>query len=182
MGKIKRVIQLFLLRRAMKKLEYERRVVGYDKAKNIALLFDAGTDGRPVFISQIINKLRNDGKLVSALGFFNQKRIPEGIKSIDGVSYCSKRSFSLWMQPGSETVKAFVKKPYELMIDLTIDDSFMVKYVAGITKAFYKAGAHHPDYLSVYDLLLHIDHKTTDEKLADYAVHYLKIIKTPEEK
>ncbi len=182
MGKIKRYIQLFLLRRAMKKPEYKKRVVSYDNAKRVALLFDAGADGRPAFINKIINNLEHDGKSTFALGFFNQKRIPESLMINEKAGFVSKNCFSVWMRPKSDVVRSFVDQPYDLLIDLTTKGPFMVKYVAGITRASYKAGVHHPDFLTIYDLLLHIEDQTTDEKLADHAIHYLKIIKTPEEK
>ncbi len=182
MGKVKRSIQLYLLRRAMKKLEYKKRVVSYDNAKRVGLFFDAGADGRPAFINKIINNLEHDGKSVFVLGFFNQKKIPEGLKNNEKAGFVSKNCFSVWMRPKSDVVRNFVDQPYDLLIDLTVQGHFMVKYVAGITKASYKAGVHHSDYLCVYDLLLHLDEQTTDEKLADHAIHYLKILKTPEEK
>ncbi len=166
----------------MKSLDYRRFVVGYSKAKQVAVLYDAGSDGRPAFISQIMNRLKKDGKNVVALGFFNQKRMPEGVQAIEGVHYCSRKSFSIWMRPKSQAVGQFLEQSYDLLIDLTTKGPFMVKYVAGITRASYKAGVHHPDFLTIYDLLLHIEDQTTDEKLADHAIHYLKIIKTPEEK
>ncbi len=182
MGKIKRVIQLYLLRRAMKRLDYRRRVVGYHNARRVALLYDAGSDGRPAFINTIINQLEHDGKSVLTLGYFNQKRIPEGVMTHEKVGFFSKKCFSLLMRPKSEVVRNFIDQPHDLLIDFTVQTHYMVKFVAGITKAFYKAGAHHPDYLSVFDLLLHLEEQTTDEKLADHVIHYLKIIKTPEEK
>ncbi len=166
----------------MKRRQYRRCVVGYGNAKRIALLYDAGPDGKTAFINKIINNLEHDGKIVRAIGFFNQKRIPEGVIVNQKVGFFSKKSFSVWMYPKSETVRKFIDQPYDLLIDLTVQPHFMVKYVAGITKASYKAGAHHSDYLSVFDLLLYVDEQTTDEKLANHAIHYLKIIKTPEAK
>ena len=166
----------------MKRHAYHRRVVGYDDAKRVALIFDAGTNGKPNFINKIIGNLEHDGKHVTTLGFFNQKRIPEGIKIGEKVGFVARKSFSVWMRPKSDVVRNFIEQRYDLLIDLTVQGPFMVKYVAGITKASYKAGVHHPDYLGVYDLLLQVNEQATDEELAVHAIHYLKIIKTPEEK
>ncbi len=164
----------------MKRLEYSRRVVGYQNAQYVALLYDAGTDGKSEFINKIINSLERDGKSVLTLGYFNQKRIPEEAKHNEKVGFFSKNCFSLLMRPKSEAVRNFIDQQYDLLIDLTVQTHYMVKFVAGITKAYYKAGAHHPDYLSVFDLLLQVDPQTSDAELADHAIHYLKIIKTPE--
>lgn len=166
----------------MKRREYHRRVVGYDNARRVALLYDASPDGRPAFINKLINNLERDGKNVTALGFFNKKKIPEGVIASQKAAFFSRRSFSVWMRPKSDEVRSFIDQPHDLLIDLTVHPHFLVKLVAGITKAAYKAGVHHPDFLSVFDLLLHVDEQTSDEKLADHAIHYLKIIKTPKAK
>lgn len=182
MGKIKKSIQLFLLRRAMKRLSYRHRVVGYHHATRVALLYNATPDGKSAFINKLTKDLENDGKSVFTLGFFNQKRIPEEIMVVEKGDFVARKSFSIWMQPTSDVVRKFVEQSYDLLIDLTVQGPYMAKYIAGITKASYKTGVHHPDYLSVYDLLLHVNDQITDEQLADHVIHYLKIIKTPEEK
>ncbi len=179
--KIRYKIRLFLLRRAMRKHKRRRRVVGYDGARAFALLADGLPDGPPQFLNRLIDQLQTDGKTVDAVVFFHDKVIPDKVKPSPSVIHCQKNDFAWTMRPGPVPLQDLVAREVDILIDLSSSEALQMKYLAALSTALYKVGAHHPEFLDIYDLILNVNEQCKADELAKHAIHYLKMIKTPAE-
>ncbi len=173
-------IRLFLLRRALKKSRRQRRVVTYDQASSLVLLYEIKSDGSHDFINDLIAELQADGKTVYAIGFASDvKQDAPGQVAAPGI-LLNKKSFSLLMNLRDHGIREqLFNDHYDVLLDITGNEAIQMKKLAVQLPAAYKAGASHPDFLPVYDLLLEVKSDCAPSELAKHAIHYLKIIKTP---
>lgn len=178
-NKIKYRFRLALLRRSLKIPRTNRRVVGYDQATTIVLLYDMPMDTSGSFIPQFIAQLKSDGKQVNDAGLYFAASIPEGIQLPMHLNIFCKKDFNWNLRPAALYLKELIEREYDILIDLSSGDSWPMKLIAAASRAKYKVGAHHPDFNQIFDLIIKADAECRDEDLAAHAVHYLKIIKTP---
>ncbi len=179
--KIIRTFRLFLLRRALKSLKRRRRVIGYEKARLLALLYNTPEDDQPAFLNRLVNQLQTEGKTVDAVGFFNNRIIPENVNPSPPVRLCHKNDFAWTMRPKTAFLKDFVAREYDILIDLSSSEAYQMKYLAALSPAMYKVGANHPDFIDIYDLIINVNEQCKADELAKHVIHYLKVIKTPVE-
>ncbi len=178
--KIKYRIRLALLRRSLKIPRKNRRVVGYDQAATMVLLYDMPLDVSGSFIARFIGQLKSDGKQVDDAGLYFAASIPKDIQLPMHLNVFCKKDFKWNLRPAALYLKELIEREYDILLDLSSRDSWPMKLIAAASRAKYKVGAHHPDFNQIFDLIIKADTECKDEDLAANAVHYLKIIKTPQ--
>ena len=175
-------VRMFLIRRAMKRIDRQRKVVSYAGAGHIGVLCEPGHDNQTAFLTSFVDKLIADQKKVTAIGYYSKKRIPDITVLPRFLQWFTRKDFSLFMRPKSSALQDFAKQRFDILIDLTSRNTYPMKYIAAISSASYKAGAHNPDYLNIFDLVLKVKESCPVSEFAEHVVYYLKIIKTPGEK
>ncbi len=173
------MFRLFLLRRALKASRRQKRVVGFDKARSILVLYELLPDKTHEFMNSFIRQIEDDGKKVEVIGYDYSKKAAEPQLSGPG-HIVSKSDFSWTMKPKNQQLKKLLAGPhYDIILDLSSSHAMRLKFLAVYIPASYKAGAAHPDFLNIYDLILDVGEDCSQGELAKHALHYLKIIKTP---
>ncbi len=173
-------IKLILLRRASKKTQRQRRVVGYEQASSLVFLYEIKRDGSHAFIDDLMAELQADGKKVHAIGFAGDLKQAEPDRANGPGILLTQKSFSWLMNLRDPAISEQIfKDQYDILLDITGKAAIQMKKLAVLLPAAYKAGASHPDYLSVYDLLIDVKADCSARELARHAIHYLKVIKTP---
>ncbi len=175
-------IRLFLLRRALKKTRQQRRVVSYAEARSLVLLYEVKPDGSHAFIRDLLAELEADGKKVHAIGFAADRKLAEpedGSVTAPGI-LLTRKSFSWLMKVRDRGIREqLLHRQYDILLDITGSEAIQMKKLAVQLPAAYKAGASHPDFLPVFDLLMEVSADCPASELARHTIHYLKIIKTP---
>ena len=165
------------MRQTLKSLKRKPQVISYDRARSIAILFAAGEDGPPLFLKRLIKHFRSDGKAAVALGYTSNLADPA--KVTKEIQLCNRKDFFCHAKPKALFLRDFVVRDCDILIDLTASDNMQMKLIAAASNAKFKAGAHHPDFLAIFDLNIKVSDDCGDEELASHIVHYLKLIKTP---
>jgi hypothetical protein len=175
-------MRLFLIRRAMKRVDRQRRVVSYAGAWHIGVLCEPDQNGYADFLPRFIKTLEADKKKVTAIGFYSKKRITDVNTLPKIIQWFTRKDFSLFLRPKGLQLNDFAKNRFDILIDLTAANNYQMKYIAAISIASYKAGAHNPNYINIFDLVLQVEDNCPVSDFAKHIIHYLKIIKTPGEK
>ena len=179
--KIRRKTRLFLKRRALRSFTRQRHVVSYAMAKDIAILYEMEAEDGFASITPVVKQLQTENKKLCVIAYYPQKRMPEDLAVPEGFTCVTRKDFSLFVRPKNDTLKQIMNEEYDVLIDLSTHKAFPMKMLAALTPAAYKVGAHHPDYVDIYDLILDVKDNCTTSELAKHVIHYLKIIKTPGE-
>ncbi len=170
-----------LKRRALRSFAREPHVVSYSMANHMAILYEMNPEGDHAPITLFIKQLQLENKKLSVVAYYPLKRMPEGMDVPKETICVIRKDFSLLMRPKNEALRQFLNKEFDILIDLSSHKAFPMKMLAALTPAAYKVGAHHPDYVDIYDLILDVKDNCTASELAKHVIHYLKIIKTPGE-
>jgi len=154
-------------------------MVNYEQARQLGILFDAGKPENVTFVEGFRKQLEEEGKKVFVLGYVDKKHLPSQLIHQLRVSYCLRRDFSWNLRPRSHFLQQFVKREYDILMDLSAPEQLPMKYLAAVSPSRFKVGAYHEGYLAIFDLTMQVDPGCTAAELAKHCIHYLKIIKTP---
>jgi hypothetical protein len=145
------------------------------KAKTVALIYEAtSVDNRKV-IEQFAEKLRQMGKKVTLMGFYNLKEKPNAYGR-----FFSKKEVNWKGIPQSNEVNTFLNETFDLMYALYIGENLPLGYVSALCNARYKIGAYNPNF-EIYNLMVGTTSQNLSHfiKLVDY--HVTKIYKIQDE-
>jgi len=177
-GKLRIKIGKYYFKREKAKTDCHRQMTSLQDAQRIGILYTL--DDVPDYerVSDFVAQLQNDHKEVKALGFVKNKNLVQRFLPKLSFDFFSKRDLTWFYKPMHEQVKDFIEKEFDLLIDLSMQDNFPLKYIAGLSNALLRVGKFSDENSAYYDLM--IDTKptmTTDEYLGQIQ-HYLTIIKS----
>lgn len=152
-----------------------RKTHTLDTASSIAVLFDATKEKTRNETLAWIKDLKNSGKNVSVLGFFNEKKPPVSVPTFD---FYNAKELNWTLETQSEKAKAFSGASNDLLICINPDELPAISWVAAKCHAAMKIGMathHHNDY----DLQIDTPTEKGVHFFASQLQFYLGKIKTP---
>jgi hypothetical protein len=155
----------------------QKAFFNYEDIRNIGVVFEATVPGEFELVKKYILSLREQGKKVHAIGFFDQKFTPENI------SY-PKTEFDLFnakelkglSQPASPYIQTFITEIRDVLIDLNIRNKFPLRYIAGTSQARCKIGIDIPDNKNLHDVFISISPNQGIQKYLEQVNKYLGMI------
>ncbi len=170
---------MYFLRQAMDKPSRVRRVVGYESARTIAVLFDAGKEEERALVLNMKKIMEKDGKTVKVLGYYGHGKRAETPEDSGWFLKMNRSDFGWRLQPQSDALKEFVKNPFHILVDLSSPDYLPPRMLAAMSAAHYKVSREDEYFLQIYDLTFKVGADCSNKDLIGHIFHYLKIIKTP---
>jgi Family of unknown function (DUF6913) len=175
-------IQLTLGRLTLKKKKkrLNRKVKSFSikNATTIGVLYDATNRSTSDTVKKFIQYLKEERKDVLSLGYINSKDSSEIVKPHLNYIYFDNNNLSKTLIPNGTEIQNFIQKPYSILIDLNIDDSFPLEYISSLSHAKFKVGAAGHYRNDSCDLILNIEENKSVEFLIIQMKHYLRMIKT----
>ena len=173
---IEKRIQTYFFGRELSKVSRKKKVVGFDSARKIGILYDCSQEKHYREVVRLVKDLEQQGKTVHALGFVRQKKMPDYTLAQLNLSFCHRSDFSWRLRLKSPQLQNFIRSGFDLLIDLSPEDLILMKFVMGLSDATYKAGPYHQEYVEVYDLMISEKNEASLKELIEHKLHYLKII------
>jgi hypothetical protein len=148
-----------------KKLRNQKRsvtVCTIKHAQNIGILYNATEYVSFEIIKEFTKKLSQNNSNVSILGYVDSKKLIDHYLYRKGFDFFSRNDLNWYYKPISEVTTAFIAKPFDLLIDLSLETCYPVQYIVALSPATFKVGKFSPDekYL---DLM--IDTEKEDEQM-----------------
>lgn len=170
----------YFIKRILSKSERKVQVVDLAKAKSVGVLFKDAD-------AALLNKIEKFGSELATK--FN-------IKDIHILSYTTKRAkekpaymvnskltkfFSIketnfFLKPTGDTVKQFLAKPVDLLIDFSKNKFEPLRFVTAMSDAPFKVGRYAEQDEDFYDLMITLEDHKTDEEFFKQLMHYLSMI------
>lgn len=146
-----------------------KKVINLDTAKSVGVLWEI--EQRDAFI-KIENELYLTGIKSQGLCYFASKKavIPEEITGF------TRKQTSWWLEiPKTQLVDDYIHQKFDILIDLTGQQTFAIRYVTALSEASFKVG-----YAGIaenyFDLNIEFQEKPTVAQLAEQILYYLKRI------
>jgi hypothetical protein len=157
--KTKRKASEFLLKREAKNRHRQVHSINFSKASNIGILFDASDKKDFETVKAYIKKLKDDGKKIQALGFYNYKETPVMMNSKLEYDFFTLREINWHFKPTSSFVNKYLDINFDILINLCTKTVLPLMYVLALSKAKFKVGMYREKYISYYDVLVHHNHE-----------------------
>ncbi len=174
--KIKEYTGKHYLKKNLPKNNRFRKIVNLDDAKTVGIIYELQDEQSYNHICRFIKLLQDKQINVKAIGYFDGNIRP--IYAIEKLSldYYDKKDINWFGKPKGKYVTDFCKTDFDILIDVSLQDSFQTKYIAAFSKAKFKVGKDGENNKTIYDLMIDISVKTTLDEFITLIIHYLSII------
>ena len=152
-------IRLFFQRRALRKaLDRQpsvRKSPHYDEARIIGILFDASELEERNSVVKFAEKLRQSGKKVSLLGFFDH-----AVETSDFLfPTFTEADFDWMLRPKGEALSHFLQESHDLLIHAGTRSNMFAEFIAASSKAKLRVGPY-PGRTECYELMADVSGNT----------------------
>ena len=115
------------------------------------------------------------------MGFVNKKKNSSFHLSTIHINYYNLSEINFFGFPKSKKLNDFASINYDFLINLSMENTFSLKYLSFITKSNFKIGVYNSDDNEIYDFLLVMKIKSI-EHLVEQTIFYLEQINNNNEK
>lgn len=146
-----------------------------ETAKTAGILFTPTDQTSFEQIKQFLTYLGNYKLQIYVLGYIDAKIIPESFLFWKGINLFSRKELSWAMIPKTPVVTDFIDKPFDVLLDLSLQDFFPVEYIARLSKSKFKVGRYTESH-NAYDLMFEIGAENNLETYLDQVKKYMNLI------
>ena len=172
----KHKIGQWIFHRELKLNKRKKSVSNLDDAKSIGILFEATSKEQILEVKPLVDyffKLRKD---VKAFGYVNSKKFDECHIPKLQYDFFNLKDLNWYYKPQNDYILNFVKKEYDILINLSDSNCIPLKYLVASSPVRFKVGKHEEGY-EIYDLMIKLDKKDDNmKKLISEIAKYLKVI------
>ena len=147
----------------------------FDKVKTVGLIFDNNNIEVNLLAKSIIEEGKKNSNIISVseLGYgLEESNKPNkiGIPTI----FFDKEDLNSYGRPKSEDVNTFINTPFDLLINISDNNLWPIKFCVASSKAKFKVGKFEEGN-DVYDFMIDAEDDYDTSKFNDLLLNYLKI-------
>ncbi len=165
----------YLLKRKIRKLSRKKQFINMVDAQTVGIVFKLSDDAVFRAVNDYLKELTAEGKQVFVIGYIDAREIPDTWLLRKGYNFFCMKDLNLYFIPELPFVKDFLKREFDLLINLSIDRTFPVDYIFAVSKAKFKTGKFFEGY-DYSDLAIDIKESRDVGYLTEQMTHYLRII------
>lgn len=175
---MKESVGRFLFNNRLKQLSRNKQLVNLNEARTICITYNVTSQEVFRTIKTIVKELTTKQRQVMALGFINRKSIPNYCVAANSGYYFNQRDLNWYGGPKNDYVKELINKEFDILIDLTLEDVFVLQYIVGLSRSKLKVGRYSKTHEDYFDLMINLKKTDTLEDFIDHIMHYLIILKS----
>tara|TARA_B110000238_G_C16139377_1_gene445423 strand:+ start:1993 stop:2535 length:543 start_codon:yes stop_codon:yes gene_type:complete len=165
----------WVFQRELKFNKRTKAVSNLENAKSIGILYDATSEAQIKEIQPFVSFFFDLKKDVKALGYVNAKSLAYCHSPKLQYDFFYLKDLNWYYKPQNYIIDNFIKKEYDILINLCDSSCIPIKYLVASSIAKFKIGQHEKDY-EIYDLMISLNEYDTIDKLMTEIKHYLHII------
>ncbi len=178
--KIKRKVANYVLNKKLSRLSRDKKLVNLHNARTIGILYNVNSQTTFQIVKTLVKELTSRQRQVMAIGFVNRKSIPNYCIAANSGYHFNLRDLNWYGAPKNDYIHEFINKEFDILIDLSLDDLFVFKYISGLSRSKFKVGRHNDNYLECFDLMIKMEPSATLEAFIEQVIHYLVVFKSGE--
>ena len=131
-------------------------VCNINDAKKIGIIFNATHLISFEIIRNFVKELSQKKISVNALGYVNSKKLIDHYLYRKGFNFFSRSNLNWFDKPVTDTVEEFINIPFDILINLCLEEYYPIQYVVALSVSTFKVGKYfdEPNYL---DLMIDIE-------------------------
>jgi hypothetical protein len=174
--KIRDLVWRYYFRKEAIKLIRDKRFVNLEDAKTVGILYTIYNEYSYNKVCEFVKYLQDRRKNVKVVGLANRKLVPHYCIPKLSWDLLTKDDINWYYKPKRPFVADFIKEPYDMLIDLSLEDQYPLQYIAGLSKAKFKVGRAGEENTEYYDMMIETNEKTTIDEFIKHIMHYLTVI------
>jgi hypothetical protein len=148
-----------------------------DHVKNIGIVWDASKTEDFVCLSKFYQKMHENKTDVKVIGYFPGNNLPNQYTAIRYLSVIKNEELNIFYHPVSAESSSFIKKRFDVLIDLNFTKLLPLQYISSLSNAGLKVGIFEPEIKnSPYDLMMEFKKPVNVENYLNQVMHYLEMI------
>jgi hypothetical protein len=147
------------LRVLNKKLRNIKRVVkvcNINNARNVGIIYNATEFVSFEIIKDFAKDLAQQKINLNILGYVDSKKLIDHYLYRKGFDFFSRNDLNWFNKPSSEVVNKFIQQPFDILINLSLENYYPIQYIVALSKAGFKVGRYSHDE-SFLDLMIDIE-------------------------
>lgn len=173
---LKKQIGNYKFRQNLKKVARKKHMVNLQDARSIAIIYLVQDEKIFRMIKNIQKNLSENKREVMVVGYIDRPDIPTYCIVPDSGYYFNQNEIDWLKIPKNDFLKKFIKKEFDILIDLSEDDMFTLKYLSGLSVAKLKVGKYSVFHEKIMDLMIDTKKEESIEYFIDQALYYLRAI------
>jgi len=171
----KQKVGKWVFQRELKTNTRTKEVCNLDNAKSIGILYDATSEQHIKIIKPFVSYFFDLKKDVKALGYVNAKELSYCHTPKLQYDFFYQKDLNWYYKPQNYIIDNFIKKEYDILINLCDSNTIPIKYLVASSIAHFKIGIHEEGY-EIYDLMISLKEDKSIEKLMNEIKHYINLI------
>ncbi len=168
---LKTGIGRYFLARKIKSLHRKVHACNLDRARHIGIIYNATEYISFEVIRDLVRQLSENAEKVSVLGYVDSKNLIDHYLYRKGFDFYSRSDLNWYYKPISMAAVQFMNEQFDLLLDLSLDDHFPIRYITSLSPASFKAGRYSPDNESL-DFMIDIEReKRSIKTLHEEIIH-----------
>jgi hypothetical protein len=139
-SKIRRRYTDYILNRKIKNNKRIVKACNLRECKSIGLLFNATQILNFEIVKDLVKELSTPSNKIKVLGYVEGKDMIDHYLYRKGFEFFTRQQLNWFQKPISESVDDFVKQPFDVLINLSLDKTYPIQYIVALSKARFKAG------------------------------------------
>lgn len=152
-------------------------IITFGRARTIGIIYDATSDQDFELMKNYVRDIRNMGKDVVSLGYFNQKELPNMRFMKLGLDLFTRKALDWKLKPHSPVVSSFLQRDFDILICFNLEHSVPLTYIAAHSKAVFKIGLYDNRNSKLFDFIIKPESTPTLKQMMDQVNHYLTLIR-----
>jgi hypothetical protein len=171
----KQKVGKWVFQRELKTNKRTKEVCNLDNAQSIGILYDATSEEQIKMVKPFVSYFFDLKKDVKALGYVNSKQLSFHHTPKLQYDFFYQKDLNWYYKPQNYIIDNFVKKEYDILINLCDSSIIPIKYLVASSIAHFKIGVHEENY-EIYDLMISLKDDKSMEKLMHEIRHYINLI------
>ena len=171
----KQKVGKWVFQRELKTNKRTKEVCNLDNAQSIGILYDATSEEQINMVKPFVSYFFDLKKDVKALGYVNSKQLSFHHTPKLQYDFFYQKDLNWFYKPQNYIIDNFVKKEYDILINLCDSSIIPIKYLVASSIAHFKIGIHEENY-EIYDLMISLKDDKSMEKLMHEIKHYINLI------
>lgn len=145
-----------LLQRKIRNIKRFPLVCNIKEAKSVGIIYNATNSVSFEIIKDFTKTLAQKKIEVSSLGYVESKKLIDHYLYRKGFDFFTKSNLNWYNRPVTDTVDEFIKKPFDILINLSLEEYYPIQYVLALSNSLFKVGKYfvEPNYM---DLMIDVE-------------------------
>ena len=153
-------IKAYMRRRVLvNKLKHQSRnpvICNINTAQRIGIIYNATEFVSFEIIRNLVKDLTQESRKITVLGYVDSKKLIDHYLYRKGFDFFSRNDLNWFARPVSSVVDRFIAEPFDILINLSLEDYYPIRYISALSPASFKAGIYSPDEMYL-DFMIDIE-------------------------